>query len=164
MKKILFILAAATALVACNKNNPDSPEEQKKAAFAKANFFEVTGTNTVPSEQYTQDSVKAFVYVTENQFVTVELYGIGFSSRMPLTIDMSIEDIDCTRTAERITLKGDSIVPMMGDRPFDRYIITNLSGYITPDSLVIVNNYGSFENCKYAGKITKMLESSEELD
>lgn len=164
MKKIFFILAAATALVACNQNQPATPEDETKADFAKAHFFEVLGINTVPSEEYTQDSVKAYVYVQENDVVSIELYGIGFSSRMPLTIDMSIPNIGYTRSSERITLSGDSIVPMMGDKPFERYLITNLNGYITKDSLVIVNNYGSFENCKYAGKITKMLESFNILD
>lgn len=165
MKKILFILAFATALVACNnKNNPDSPEDQQKAAFIKAHYFEAIGINSVPSEQYTQDSVIVKAYLSNENIVTIELYGVGFSSRMPLTIDMSIPNVKGARTAERITLSGDSIIPMMGERPFDRYIITDLNGYITPDSLVFVNNYGTYEDCKYAGKITKMLESNTALD
>lgn len=163
MKKIFFILAAASMLVACNQNNPLSPEEQKQAEFVKAHYFEVLGTNIVPSENYTQDSVVAYAYVQDYQ-VVIELEGVGFSARMPLTIDMTIEDIEYTRTTDRIFLTGDSIVPLMGDKPFDRYIITELNGYITKDSLVIVNNYGSYKNCKYAGKITKMLESNITLE
>ena len=163
MKKFFFILAAATALVACNQNKPVTPEEQKKADFAKAHYFEVLGTNTVPSENYTQDSVVAYAYVQDDE-VIIDLYGVGFSARMPLTIDMTIENINYTRTAERITLSGDNIVPMMGEKPFDRYLITGLNGYITPDSLVINNAYGSFVGCKYAGKITKMEESSTDFD
>lgn len=163
MKKILFLMAAVSMLAACNQNKPETPEEQEQTAFRNAHFFEVIGTNMVPSEEYTQDSVHALAYV-EDSAVTIEIYGVGFSSRMPLTIDMVIEDIDYSRTAEMITLSGDSIVPLMGDRPFDRYIITNLRGYISADSLVITNNYGSYQNCRFAGKVIKMLESNTSLD
>lgn len=164
MKKILLVLAAAvTMLAACTPNLPQTPEEQGKIAFAKAHFFEVLGVNVVPSEEYEQDSVRALAYVRDSA-VVIELYGVGFSSRMPLTVDMAIMDIDYSRSADKITLSGDSIIPMMGSRPFDRYIITNLEGYITADSLVITNNYGSYENCRYAGKVIKMEESDMKLD
>lgn len=160
MKKFFYLAVAVTMLAACNQNKPDSPEEQKKTEFAKAHVFEVLGTNTVPSENYTQDSVRAVALLTDTS-ATIELYGVGFSERMPVTIDMNIEGIDYSRHgATSITLAGDSIAPTMGGRPFDRYMITGLKGYITADSLVFTNNYGSYENCKFAGKVVKMEEKA----
>jgi len=164
MKKFFYLAVAATMLAACNQNKPDSPEEQKKTEFAKAHFFEVLGTNTVPSENYTQDSVRALAYLTDEGAV-IELYGVGFSERMPLTIDMNIEGINYFRRGSTsITLTGDSIAPKMAGKPVERYMITNLNGSITPDSLVFTNNYGSYENCKFAGKVVKMAESFVILD
>lgn len=159
MKKFFYLAVVVTMLAACNQNKPDSPEEQKKTEFAKAKYFEVIGINTVPSENYTQDSVRALAYLTDEGAV-IELYGVGFSERMPITIDMNIEDINYSRSGEQITLSGDSIIPLMGSRPFDRYMITGLKGYITADSLVFTNNYGSYENCKFAGKMVKMEEKA----
>lgn len=159
MKKFFYLAVAVTMLAACNQNNPDSPGEQKKTEFAKAKYFEVVGTSYVPSGDYTQENARAFARITENNKVVIEFDSITFATRMPY-ISMTIEDINYSRSGEQITLSGDSIIPLMGSRPFDRYMITGLKGYITADSLVFTNNYGSYENCKFAGKVVKMEEKA----
>lgn len=165
MKKIFTFVALAAVCAACNTNSPETPEEQTKAAFAKATYFEALGKNTVPNVEgenhdlpFELDSVRASVNIVSDNTLDINLYGISFSSKMPVTIDMVIPAAAFVRTAEKITVSGDNIVPLMGDKPFDRYIITGLNGYITADSLVVVNNYGSYADCVYAGKITKMEE------
>ena len=75
---------------------------------------------------------------------------------MPVSIDMVIPAAKYTRTANRITLSGEDIIPTMVGNPFDRYMITDLKGYVTADSLVFSNNYGTYNDCSYAGKITQM--------
>ena len=161
MKKIFFIIAAATAFVACDPHKPDSPEEQKNADFAKATHFEASGTNTVPNVEgenhdlpFTMDGIRAEVVIVTDNTLDIYLYAINFSSKMPVTIDMVIPGASYTRTDNRITISGDNIVPLMGEREFDKYVVTALNGFITSDSLYVNNGYGPYPDCTYAGKIT----------
>ena len=162
MKKILLFVAVALMIAACNKKDePENPASQ--TSFAKATLFEALGTNTVPNVEgeqhhlpYSLDSVRVEAVIVTDSTLDIKLYGINFSSKMPVTIDMVIPAVSYTRTIEKITISGDSIIPTMGGNPFNRYVIYNLSGTITADSLTFTNTYGTYTGCTYAGKITKM--------
>lgn len=163
-KKIFFVVAAAV-LAACNPNTPDNPAEQNNAAFAKATFFVALGMSTVPNvegenkdQPFQMDSVRVEAKLVSDSTLDICLYGINFSSKMPVTIDMVIPGAKYTRTTGKITISGENIAPTMGGNPFERYMITGLNGYISADSLVFTNNYGTYTGCSYAGKITKMEE------
>ena len=104
------------------------------------------------------DSVRVEAVIMTDTTLDINLYGINFSSKMPVTIDMVIPGAKYTRSAEKITLYGDSIIPTMGGNLFSRYVINALVGSITADSLVFTNSYGQYAGCTYAGKITKMEE------
>lgn len=162
-KKIILVLAVAACLAACNHNTPDDPAEQAKEVFAKATYFEALGTNSVPNVEgankdlpFIMDSVRAEAKIVSDTTLNLYLYGITFSSKMPVTIDMVIPDAKYTRTATKITISGENIAPTMGGNPVARYMITGLNGFITADSLCFSNNYGTYQNCTYAGKVTKM--------
>ena len=162
MKKILLFVAVALMIAACNtKDEPENPASQ--TSFAKATLFEALGTNTVPNVEgeqhnlpYSLDSVRVEAVIVTDSTLDIKLYGINFSSKMPVTIDMVIPAVSYTRTVEKITISGDSIIPTMGGNPFNRYAIYDLSGTITADSLTFTNTYGTYTGCTYAGKITKM--------
>ncbi len=162
MKKILLFVAVALMIAACNKKDePENPASQ--TSFAKATLFEALGTNTVPNVEgeqhnlpYSLDSVRVEALIVTDSTLDIKLYGINFSSKMPVTIDMVIPAVSYTRTVEKITLSGDSIIPTMGGNPFNRYVIYDLSGTITADSITFTNTYGTYTGCTYAGKITKM--------
>lgn len=161
MKKIVLFLAAALVIAACNKK--DEPENPATVSFAKATYFEASGTNTVPNVEgesrnlpYIKTGVRAEAILRTDSTLDLILYGISFSSKMPLTIDMTIPGASYTRSAGIIRISGDSIAPMMGERPFDRYMVRALKGTITADSLIFSNNYGTYQDCSYAGKVTKM--------
>lgn len=157
MKKIFFALAVVATIISCEHRNPaDDAGKKTKADFAHATFFEALGTNTVPSESYTKDSVRVEARLKGDTAVDICLYQVSFSSRMPVTIDMVIPDVPCVRTVDRITFAGEDINPTMGGSPVSRYVITGLTGFITADSLVFSNNYGSYQDCSYAGSITDM--------
>ena len=162
-RKIFLAVAVAATLAACNQNTPDNPADQGNADFAKATYFEALGMNTVPNvegenkdQPFRLDSVRVEAIVVSDSTLDICLYGINFSSRMPVSIDMVIPGATYTRTIDRITISGENIAPTMGGNPFDKYMITGLSGYVTADSLVFSNNYGTYTGCSYAGKITGM--------
>lgn len=174
MKKILLFVAAALMIAACNKKdepeNPaaqggasDTPSGQTILPLDSATYFEALGTNIVPNvegvdkdQPYIKTGVRAEAIIRTDSTLDLVLYGISFSSKMPLTIDMTIPGASYICTADTIKLSGEGISPMMGERKFDNYIVTALMGTITADSLVFSNNYGTYQDCSYAGKITKM--------
>ena len=165
MKKLFYVLAVAMIVTACNSKDKNEPEDQTKVSFAKATYFEALGTNTVPNVEgenkdmpFCMDSVRVEAVIVTDSTLDINLYGINFSSKMPVTIDMVIPGAKYTRTAEKIILYGEGIIPTMGGNPFDRYVINALAGSITADSLVFTNSYGQYAGCTYAGKITKMEE------
>ncbi len=165
MKKLFYVLAVAMIVTACNSKDKNEPEDQTKVSFAKAAYFEALGTNTVPNVEgenkdmpFCMDSVRVEAVIVTDSTLDINLYGINFSSKMPVTIDMVIPGAKYTRTAEKIILYGEGIIPTMGGNPFDRYVINALAGSITADSLVFTNSYGQYAGCTYAGKITKMAE------
>ena len=164
MKKLVFLLATMLVLTACDENKPETAEEQASVTFAKATYFEASGTNTVPNvegekkdQPFSMDNVRAEVVMQADNTLYINLYGIKFASKMP-AIDMVIPGVQYTRTADKITLSGDNIIPTMGNNPVERYVVTNLTGTITADLLTITNNYATYENCTYYGEITKMEE------
>ncbi len=165
MKKLFYVLAVAAIVTACNSKDKNEPENQTQVSFARATYFEAVGTNTVPNvegeqkdQPFSLDNVRVEAVIVTNTTLDINLYGIQFSSKMPVTIDMVIPGAKYTRTAEKITLYGENIIPTMGGNPFDRYVINDLTGTITSDSLVFSNSYGQYAGCTYAGKITKMAE------
>lgn len=165
MKKLFYVLAAAAIVSACNSKDKNEPEDQNKVSFAKATYFEALGTNTVPNvegeqkdQPFSLDNVRVEAVIVTDSTFDINLYGINFSSKMPVTIDMVIPGAKYSRTSERITLSGEGIIPTMGGNPFNRYVINALAGSITADSLVFTNSYGQYAGCTYAGKITKIEE------
>ena len=159
----LYLIALSLFLASCNQNTPDNPAEQNNADFANASYFEALGVNTVPNvegenkdQPFQLDNVRVEVKLISDTTLDICLYGINFSSRMPVTIDMVIPNATYTRTTGKITITGENISPTMGGNPFDKYMITGLNGFITADSLVFTNNYGTYSDCSYAGKITNI--------
>ena len=108
------------------------------------------------------DSVRSEVVLLTDSTLDIYLFGINFSSKMPVTIDMTIPGVSYKRTAESLILTGDSLVPLMGERPFDRYVITALTGTITENEFKLKNGYGSYADCTYEGVITGMEKQKPE--
>ena len=165
MKKLFYLLAAAAIVSACNSKDKNEPEVQTQVSFTKATCIEALGTNTVPNvegEQKDQpfilDNVRVEAVILTDNTLDINLYGITFSSKMQRAIDMVIPGAKYTRTAEKITLYGENIIPTMGGNPFGLYVVNALSGTITVNSLVFTNSYGQYAGCTYAGKITKIEE------
>ena len=163
MKKILFILAAVMMITSCNKNEPEFTPTQDETAFNEATKFEASGTNKVPdgdgpNTPFEMKDIRSEVVIVDETTLDIYLFEIAFASNMALktTINMVIPGVNYVRTEGQITLSGDNITPTTGGNPFTRYIVYNLSGTITADSLKFTNSYGTFSGCTYAGKITQM--------
>lgn len=136
MKRLFFLLfaAAATALAAC--------DEDKDYGVPNETYV---GTLTVTSAS---DSSQSYTY-TDKQFrivnpedgtMTLWMIETQFVPAMP-ELTMEVPGIDYSRQMGGITLlSGDQITPYMGGTPYERYLITELSGEVidgTPHRLVV---------------------------
>jgi hypothetical protein len=152
MKKLLSLMTLAALIAACSPITPDTPEEQQKAAFEEATEFTACGRIAVPSQTFTLDSVRVEARLRGTTTIDIYLYEVTFSPRMPVRIDMVIPDADCTRTKGRVTFTGNGIEPTMGGNPVARYVVTDLQGAITPDSLTFTTAFGGM-TCTYHGAL-----------
>lgn len=116
--------------------------------------YEAYGLLTIPSSGFTKENVRTKVVVVNGEQLDIYMFDVKFATMMPVTIDMVISGVAYTKNADGIQFYGDSIVPTAGNKPYEKYIITDLQGYITADSLCLSNNYGDTPSV-YAGKLKK---------
>ena len=115
--------------------------------------YEANGLLTIPSSGFTKENVRTKIVIVNETQLDIYMFDVKFAAMMPVTIDMLISGVAYTRTTSEILFYGDSIIPTAGNKPYEKYIVTNLQGYITYDSLCLSNNYGDTPSV-YAGKLT----------
>lgn len=147
MKKF-FILLSLISLVSCHIITPEEPVKETEEAF---NAY---GVMTVLSSGFTREDVHVKAVLKENNKLDLYMFDIKFASAMPVTIDMLISNVDYVKKNNIYILKGDSIIPTAGGKPYEKYIIRNLDGQITADSINVSNLYGTTPST-YKGAIKK---------
>jgi len=140
MNKFTFHLSALFAFAllfsSCHIVS-DEPEVKEKD-----NAYEAFGLLTIPSSGFTKDNVRTEVVLVSDRLLDIYMFDVKFATLMPLTIDMVISGVEYTKAADEIRFSGDGIVPTAGNKPYDKYIVTELVGRITADSICLSNNYG----------------------
>lgn len=148
MKKILALLLLTGLMTSCHITSPEQPITDDTEAY------EAYGLLSVPSSGFTKENVRTKLVLTNDETLDIYMYEVKFATMMPVTIDMVISGVAYTRQGEQISFYGDSIVPTAGNKPYDKYIVTDLIGSLTADSLLVSNKYGDTP-CTYAGKRSK---------
>lgn len=148
MKKIFTLIACAAIVAACNINTPDPvvPDETKA--------YEAIGTLFIPSSGFTKEQVRTKIVLKSEEVLDIYMFEVKFATLMPVTIDMVISGVPYVKNGGQIRFYGDGIVPYAGDKPYEKYIVTDLVGSITSDSLLISNKYGETAS-EYKGVLTK---------
>ncbi len=126
MKKKLLILLAVMALTACHINAPDPVGEKK------GNFF---GTVTVDNddENFVKENVEASLTLDEETGAySIKLFRVKFATAMPVEIDMIISDVNVDETG---VISADSVVPYAMGGPFEKYLIRDLKGSLTDQTM-----------------------------
>lgn len=148
MKKILTLIALVGLLSACHVTSKE-PEVQEQETS-----YEAYGVLTIPTSGFTKENLRTKVILVDDELLDIYMFEVKFATMMPVTIDMVISNVSYTKTGSMIEFHGDSIVPTAGDKPYEKYIVTDLKGYISADSLCLSNNYGETPSV-YAGKLVK---------
>lgn len=140
MKKNSILLAlAAWAVLACNK-----PEPEKLPVPETADF---KGTVTVVYKETPFDNEDIEVNFTpseDGKTASVTIYKIRFVPQMPVTIDVTIPNIDLTVTKDAILLSCDEVIPLAMGGEYPRYTVTGLTGTQKDDALEFSLHFGDY--------------------
>lgn len=148
MKKILTLIALVSVLSACHITSKEPEIKDQETAY------EAYGVLTIPTSGFTKENLRTKVILVDDELLDIYMFEVKFATMMPVTIDMVISNVSYTKTGSMIEFYGDSIVPTAGNKPYEKYIVTDLKGSISADSLCLSNNYGETPSV-YAGKLVK---------
>ena len=146
--KHLYVLFIAILFSACHIVTPEEPVPDDTQAY------EAYGLLTVTSSGFTKEDVRTKIVLVDDYTLDLYMYDVKFATMMPVTIDMLISGVPYSKQGQTICFYGDSIVPTAGNKPYEKYIITDLEGYVTADSLCLSNNYGDTPST-YRGALKK---------
>jgi len=148
MKKILTLLAMSAMLASCHVVTKEEPVTENEKAY------EAYGVMTVTSSGFTKEDTRVKVVLKDEQRLDLYMFEVKFSEKMPVTIDMLVSGIDYEMNGNHIHFACDDIVPTAGGKPYEKYVIRDLEGYISADSLCLSNKYGDTPSI-YAGALVK---------
>lgn len=138
MKKIFILLTGIICLASCHITTSEEPVKQTEQAF---NAY---GVMTVLTSGFSKEDVHVKAVLKQNHQMDLYMFDIKFASAMPVTIDMLISNVTYVKKDNNTYIfKGDSIVPTAGGKPYEKYIIRDLEGKITADSITLYNLYGT---------------------
>ena len=148
--KHMLMALAALAAIGCNKNNPEETVGLKEGSYV--------GTVTVNStsgEVFDNENIEVtFTPSEDGKTATLILYQIKFTPRMPMTLDVTIPDVNITAEGQDIKLECAEVVPIAMGGPFPNYTVTNLTGKISGGELTFSLNFGATPT-SFSGSIKK---------
>ena len=134
-------------LSACHITSSEEPVAEETPSY------EAYGQLTITSSGFTKDDVRTKVVLVSSDTLDLYMYEVKFAALMPVTIDMVVSGVAYTKSGNQITFRGDGIVPTAGNKPYEKYVIRDLEGTITADSLILSNKYGDTPSI-YRGQLT----------
>jgi hypothetical protein len=149
MKLTRFFLAVLTSMAllqACTEDGSDQDD-----STTVSNFEGLLTVDQLNNTFFTKDSVQVMLTEgTESGKYDLVMYQVKFSSRMPVTLDMTVNGIDAVADANGYSLSGDSIIPIAMGGLFPSYTIYDLTGHMTKDSVKLSMKCGTYP-LTYAG-------------
>lgn len=148
MKKLFTLLVLAGLLMSCHIATQEEPVKDNSKAY------EAYGLLTIPTSGFTKEAVRTRLVLVDDKKLDLYMFEVKFAAAMPVTIDMLISGVDYTKTGEGISFSCNDIVPTAGGKPYEKYVIKDLNGYVTADSLCLSNKYGETPTV-YEGVLVK---------
>ena len=145
MKK-LFLALAAISLLACGKESSKNevivePEE----IIYGATFYKGTVSVTFQGNPFDNEDIEVCITPSvDYKTASIEIFQIQFVPQMPVKIDITIPNVELTRTEDELLLACESVVPLAMNGEFPQYTVTNLTGKLTSTTLDFSLNFGSF--------------------
>lgn len=133
----LFAIATTLLLMACNKPaQPIVPVE---------NNFKGTVTVIYQDAPFDNENIEVnFKPSADGKTGSLTIYQIKFVPQMPVTIDVTIPNINVTSTPEQINLECAQVIPLAMGGEYPRYTVTDLKGTIKDKEISFSLNFGSY--------------------
>lgn len=148
-KKLFAALSAvliSMAMVSCGGKENEEEVYPDPVGELTGSFSIVNSDGTT----FSMDAIKAGYEIGEGT-VDITLYGVSFSPRMPMTLDMTVPGVGCAKVAGGYSLSAASVVPLALGRPFENYTITDLTGSLTDSGLSLKMKIGGLPSEYKAG-------------
>lgn len=133
VNKFLALLAMAGMFVGCGSDEPTNDEPQ-----VLDNEISYVGTMAVVQQDettYIQENVIVDYEITETEGLVLTFNQVSFSSKMPVKIDMILNNVQYEANGKTVSFTGEGIVPIAMGGPFPNYTVTNLSGTIQEETM-----------------------------
>lgn len=150
MKTCKFIAAMVAVLLPLAIVSCGTKEEPEKTPEPIGEF---TGSFSIVNSDgstFSMEDIRAGYEVGEG-VVDITLYGVSFSPRMPMTLDMTIPGVAVSKAPDGYSLSSASITPVALGKPFPNYMVTDLSGSLTDDLLTLKMDIGGCPST-YSGR------------
>ena len=148
--KHMLMAVAAVAAIGCNKNTPEETAGPKEGSYVG----NVT-VNSTSGDVFDNENIEvSFTPSEDGKTATLVMYQIKFTPRMPMTLDVTIPDVNISAEDEDIKLACAEVVPLAMGGPFPNYTVTDLTGKISGDELTFSLNFGATPT-SFSGSIKK---------
>lgn len=135
---LALLTIAAIIIVGCGKEK-EQPFTPEKAGYA--------GTVTVIYQETAFDNegiVVDFDPSDDGKTASLTIHKIKFVPQMPVTIDVTIPDIDITVSGRTTLLSKDIVVPLAMGGEYPRYTVTGLTGRIEGEEISFSLKFGDY--------------------
>jgi hypothetical protein len=104
------------------------------------------------NEEFVDKNVRVKIEKNSDGKLDIVLYAVKFASAMPIRLDVTIEGISIVSESETsISFAGNNIVPYALGGPYEKFMVTNLSGSYTKESTLTFSlNFGKYPT-SYSG-------------
>ena len=146
LNNLFSLIAAALRAIGCGKN-----DDVKTITPISADY---NGTVSVVFNGAPFDNPDINVNFTpsaDGKTASITIYKIKFVPQMPVTIDVTIPDINLTSDSKTISLAKDMVVPLALGGEYPRYTVTDLKGTIEGERISFSLNFGDYPT-SFTGK------------
>lgn len=130
MKKFLFLpLMMIMALFsACSGSDDDSVPTSPSEGSAYSGALKVLATGA--EDYFDCENVRTEVLFA-GDYMTLKIFGAKFAENMPVTVDITLENIPCTIAGDNVVFTcNDEIIPLVGVLPSPNFAFSAISGTI----------------------------------
>lgn len=128
MKKLLFLplLVMMAFVVSCSSDDDNNMPDVDNRVF--------TGKLLLNGSPIT-DGTMCELNVVEGT-AAITLYGVQFAPAMP-AMDITIPMLNCRKSSNGYEISGKNVLPMVGDKPMDDFLISSVEASLTGDKFVV---------------------------
>ncbi len=137
MKRIIFLFAFIAILAACKQPEPEGPLQPEVGSYL--------GTVTVKNDDTFikhENITVRFLPSVDGKTASLEIQKIKFVPAMPVTVDVTIPDVNLAVDTEQIYLYCDKVIPLTQGEAYPQYIVTGLTGRIIGEELAFSLKFG----------------------